>query len=171
MKIVINDANLLFDMLDCDLVIDFCQLPYQMFVTDAVLGEFDDETLSGYKDVLEKDLLRVHRLSVEDVKKVHALQRAHSKALTFPDYSCLFLAKEMSAILLTGDKALRRAAQANRLRVHGTLWVMDELLKAKIIDHEKAYQKLSFLMQINKRLPRIESKNRLKAWFSLIRKS
>ena len=166
MNLVVNDASLLFDLLDIGLIDDFCQLPYQKSLTDAVLDEFDEETFRGYKQVFEKGLLTVYYLTADQVNKVKELKKVHSATLSFPDCSCLFLAKELSAILLTGDKALRKTARAGKIKVHGTLWVLDQLLKENIISYKKAHRKLSLLMQINRRLPRIECNKRLHAWAS-----
>jgi rRNA-processing protein FCF1 len=47
MKIVVNDANILFDLLDIDLVSEFCRLPYEKMITEAVLSEFDDHALQA----------------------------------------------------------------------------------------------------------------------------
>lgn len=47
MTIVVNDASILFDLLDIDLVDEFCQLPHEKILTDTILGEFDEETLRG----------------------------------------------------------------------------------------------------------------------------
>jgi predicted nucleic acid-binding protein len=98
------------------------------------------------------------------LEKVALLRKTYSAALSFPDCSCLFLAKELSAILLTGDKPLRKSARENKIRVHGTLWVMDQLINEKIIDHRKAHEKLTLLMRVNNRLPRGECEKRLLAW-------
>jgi len=73
----------------------------------------------------------------------------------------------MSAILLTGDKPLRNAAAKNNTRVHGILWVMDQLVKKTIIDHKEAHAKMMLLMKVNNRLPIGECEKRLKRWETL----
>lgn len=161
MTIVVNDASILFDLLDIDLVDEFCQLPYEKILTDTILGEFDQETLRGYHAVFDQGLIKIHPLSVDQLNSVIALQRSLSSALSFPDFSCFFLAKELAAMLLTGDKPLRKVARKNRIRAHGILWVFDQLVSNNILDHRKAHQKLSLLMKINKRLPQKECERRL----------
>lgn len=41
-----------------------------------------------------------------------------------------------NGILLTGDHLLRRVASADGLRVHGVLWIIDELIEASVCEHE-----------------------------------
>ena len=164
MKIVVNDANILFDLLDIDLIGEFCMLPYEKMITEAVLNEFDDYALQAYQETFNSGRIGIYPLTAEQLEKVALLRKTYSAALSLPDCSCLFLAKELSAILLTGDKPLRKSARANKIRVHGSLWVMDQLVKEKIIDHKKAYKKLTLLMKVNNRLPLGECEKRLLIW-------
>ena len=54
-----------------------------------------------------------------------------SSGLSAYDALCLLLAQRRStSVLLTGDKLLRRAAEAAGVRVHGVLWVVDQLQEA-----------------------------------------
>ncbi len=162
MKIIVNDANILFDLLDIDLIDEFCRLPFEKMITEAVLGEFDDQTLQSYQKTFESGQIEIYPLNADQLEKVVLLKNTYSAALSFPDCSCLFLAKELSAILLTGDKPLRKTAREEKIRVHGSLWVMDQLVKENIIDHKKAFEKLTLLMKVNKRLPIPECEKRLR---------
>ncbi len=55
-------------------------------------------------------------------------------SLSIEDSSCLYYAKENSAILLTGDGALRKSAYKESVTVMGTLGILDLLVKQLIID-------------------------------------
>ncbi len=52
--------------------------------------------------------------------------------LSANDCFCSVTAQTYSGILLTGDALLRKVAAANGLRVHGVLWVVDELEAAEV---------------------------------------
>ena len=52
--------------------------------------------------------------------------------LSANDCFCLVTARVYPGILLTGDALLRRVAAGNGLRVHGVLWVVDELEAAAV---------------------------------------
>ena len=52
-------------------------------------------------------------------------------ALSANDCFCYVTAAVHSGILLTGDALLRRVASEDGLRVHGVLWLVDELDRAR----------------------------------------
>ena len=63
------------------------------------------------------------------------------------DHSALALAIQEQCPLLTGDKDLRAVAKSEGVEVHGTLWIVEELLNQKLIG--KAQAKNSFdLMRV-----------------------
>ena len=67
-----------------------------------------------------------HDLTPEEVGRALAVRGRHP-GLSANDCFCLVTAQEYPGILLTGDALLRRVAAENGLRVHGVLWVVDEL--------------------------------------------
>jgi predicted nucleic acid-binding protein len=54
------------------------------------------------------------------------------------DHSALALALQERCPLLTGDKDLRVAAKKEGVEVHGTLWIIEELLNQKILKQSQA---------------------------------
>jgi predicted nucleic acid-binding protein len=164
MKIIVNDASLLFDLIDIDLLGRFFQLPLEMNITDAVRDEFDEEYFERIESYLESGRLTLHCFDEEATEKIGQLKKGLSSSLSFPDCTCIFLAQTISATLLTGDKALRNAAGRYKIPVHGILWVLDQLIKNRLISRRTAHTKLQKLMGTNKRLPRAECQKRLKLW-------
>ena len=55
------------------------------------------------------------------------------KKLSVYDRIALAIAKKRSITLLTGDAALRKAAQKENVKIIGTLGILDELLASKLI--------------------------------------
>ena len=53
------------------------------------------------------------------------------------DAFALAIAKHRGIILLSGDGALRKAAQAEGVEVHGTIWVVDLLKEQRKIEREE----------------------------------
>lgn len=94
MKIIVNDANILFDLLDIDLIDEFCRLPYEKMITDAVLGEFDIQALESYQAVFDTGKILIHPFTSDQLKEVAILGKTYSSTLSFPDCSCLYLAKK-----------------------------------------------------------------------------
>jgi predicted nucleic acid-binding protein len=73
-------------------------------------------------------------------------------------------AQSLSAILLTGDKNLRKVAEQNNISTHGTLWVLDEMVTIKVISPLQAAEALKLLYEKGSRLPVDECNHRLKIW-------
>ena len=67
-----------------------------------------------------------HDLTPDEVAQALELKK-RNPALSANDCFCCLTAIAHAGILLTGDAQLRRVASARSLRVHGVLWVVDEL--------------------------------------------
>ena len=75
---------------------------------------------------LEEAGMITHDLTPEEVGQALAVKGRHP-GLSANDCFCLVTARAYPGILLTGDALLRRVAAEDGLRVHGVLWVVDEL--------------------------------------------
>ena len=69
------------------------------------------------------------------------------------DCFALALAKQEICPLLTGDKALKRAANDEGIEVHGTLWVVEEMVVHQIITVETARRAYRQMRDHGRRLP------------------
>jgi hypothetical protein len=107
-----------------------------------------------------------HGLSFEELGAVARLEREVGSKARFNDCSVLFLARKLDAMLLSCDKALRDAAQARHIEVHGTLWIMDQLVERKIIPPAVIAAKLEHLLSSERYLPKVDCAVRLKKWRS-----
>ena len=74
--------------------------------------------------------LETYELTPTEVGEAVAVKGRHS-ALSANDCFCFVAARSHRGILLTGDAFLRRIAGASGLRVHGVLWVIDQLQAVK----------------------------------------
>lgn len=93
----------------------------------------------------------------------HSISKPVSCALA-RDLFALALAKARDGVLLTGDRHLRRAAIREKVPVHGTLWILDELIRRHAITPPEAAQALGKMRAKGRRLPRAECERRLKKW-------
>jgi predicted nucleic acid-binding protein len=66
--------------------------------------------------------------------------------------------------LLTGDKALRNAAIIDGVTVSGILFIIDELVRNRILSKSLAVDKLLQLIKVNTRLPKKEILERIARW-------
>lgn len=165
MIIVITDACFLIDLIDIDLFEEFLGLGYQIHITSSVFAELEgDEYVKPVSKCIKQKKMFLYNLTAADQTALGKLMKKHSSMLSEPDCSCLYLAREINATILTCEKLLTIAAKNLSLDVHGSLWILDRLLEASMITKRIASSKLKDLMSINPRLPVKECQKRLKRW-------
>ena len=125
--IVVNDASCLIDLRKGRLLHVLCHLPYR-FIVPLPIREFEllDFTPQEWA-ILDGGGMETYDLPPEHMGNVFALKRQHGR-LSANDCFCLVTTQcHENGILLTGDSLLRRVATAAGVRVHGVLWIVDEL--------------------------------------------
>ena len=95
---------------------------------------------------------------------VSELEREIGSKAKFNDCSVLFLALKLDAMLLSGDKPLRKAGAERRIEVHGTLWIFDQLVGKRLLPAGIAAAKLVYLRTLDRFFPETECQVRLKRW-------
>ena len=162
MKIAINDANILFDLIDLDLIYYLFRLDYSFYTTDMVIDEFKNE----HQKAIIQSIIKYNNFTViiiDDITKIFVEKQNYPK-LSVQDCSVLVTAIEQSALILTGDSNLRKTALIKRIEVHGILWVFDKLIEKGLISSSTAFNKLTDLMSYNSRLPYEDCSARLEKW-------
>ena len=130
-SVIVNDASCLIDLRKGGLLGVVCDLPYQFVVPFPVRAfEVLDLAEAEWKALDDAGMI-THDLTPEEVSQAFAV-KGRNAGLSANDCFCLVTARAYSGILLTGDALLRRVAAANGLRVHGVLWVVDELEAAEV---------------------------------------
>ena len=128
--VIVNDASCLIDLRKGGLLQALCNLPYRLVVPLPVRAsevlDFSDQQWQH----LEDHGMITHDLTPAEVAQAFALKE-HHRALSANDCFCLVTALADRGILLTGDALLRKVATEKGLRVHGVLWVIDELAVAE----------------------------------------
>lgn len=164
MRIIINDANILIDLVHLDLMNEFIKLELDLKTTDVVFDELNDDQkviIEAYIYSKHIDLITIEK--EDDFESIMTILES-SSGLSFEDCSVWHYANKLKGILLSGDGKLRKQAMANGISVKGILYVFDQLLVHEIISFELAIVKLEQLYEINPRLP-IQSKNeRIASW-------
>ena len=165
MIIVITDACFLIDLIDIELFEEFLGLGYQVHITSSVFAELEgDEYVKPISKFIKQKKIFLYNLTAADQTTLEKLIRENSSRLSEPDCSCLYVAQEKNATILTCEKLLTKVAKDLNLDVHGSLWILDRLLDTSTITRRIAYTKLKDLMSINPRLPVKECQKRLKRW-------
>ncbi|MBI3964020.1 MAG: type II toxin-antitoxin system VapC family toxin [Chloroflexi bacterium] len=86
------------------------------------------------------------------------------RGLSTVDCLVLVLAQDLRAPLVTGDAELRRKARSQGLEVHGTIWVVEELITAGIIGPAAGADALEGMCTQGRRLPLTEVEKRVQLW-------
>ena len=86
--------------------------------------------------MLEDGGFTTYDLPGEEVAQVFALKRRHSGLSANDCFALVTAACQENGILLTGDGRLRKVATARDVRVHGVLWIIDELHAAGTCEAE-----------------------------------
>jgi len=156
MRLLISDANILIDVEIGGLVAPMFSLDYRFSVPDVLFYEELDEQ-HGY---LVEMGLEIRELDERMVARVSELAGQYKRPGRY-DLFALVLAAAENCPLLTGDKDLKAAAESENVDVRGTLWLVEEMVRAGKISVQiarNAYQR----MQVHgRRLPWKEAEERL----------
>ncbi len=159
MILLISDANILIDMEDGNLTPVIFRLPYEIAVPDTL---FELELKEQHGHLLQAGL-QVRSLTAESVKKAEFLNCKYPRP-SIMDHSALALAMQERCPLLTGDKYLRTAAKSEGIEVHGTMWIVEELLNQKIIAQAQAKHSFDSMKEKGSRLPWSDVEQLLNKW-------
>jgi len=158
-SLCVVDTNILIDLHVGGLLREVFRLPFQLMGPDVIIAELqepDGESLVEYG-------LQKGEFSSAQVQEVASLVAQHCQ-VSANDLFALVLARTLKVMLLTGDQRLRRIAGQQGVVVHGTLWVLDEMVRLKVIAPPQAAQALEQMLARGSRLPKAECQRRLQQW-------
>lgn len=119
---LVTDANVLIDFEVAELIAELFRLPHEIVVPDIL---FEQELASRHQH-LPKLGLQVRSLTGPQVSEAYRFQLKYREP-SVNDVFALTLAKSLGCPLVTGDRRLRAAAQAEELQLLGTLTLMEQL--------------------------------------------
>ncbi len=156
----VSDTALLVDLREGGITRYIFRLPTVWLAPDVVLEE---ELEAAHAERLLRLGLQRRELTGDQVEEVVALAQRYlgpSRA----DLFCLVLAKAEHATLVTSDKSLREAAEQEGIPVHGTLWILDFLVRNDLVPRQQAAAALRRMVENNRWLPQAEVDERLRQW-------
>ena len=145
----IVDTNVLIDLHRGLVLTQFFALPYQFMSPDG--------------RALIQLGLQTGELSGESVLEVESLS-VHHRNIAVNDLFALVLAANTGLTLLTGDNRLRNLAIKHNVHVHGTLWILDEMVEKNTLKSVEARRALQKMLDQGSRLPLGECQTRLRLW-------
>jgi len=125
--IVVNDASCLIDLKKGQLLHIVLRLPYRFIVPLPIREEeLLDFTPQEWK-MLKDGGLDTYDLPGSEVAQVFALKRKYSRLSANDCFALMTTICHENATLLTGDALLRKVSAEHGVRVHGVLWIVDQL--------------------------------------------
>ncbi len=156
MQLLISDANILIDIEEGQLLEAMFKLPFTFRIPDLLFYEELEEQHAHWLDYG----LQLGTLSGENVRRVSPLTRKYPRP-SRNDCMALLLAQQEQCPLLTGDKDLRQAAEAEKVKVKGTLWLVEALVLQHIINIQTAKHSYEQMEANGRRLPWKQAHQRL----------
>lgn len=147
-QLLISDANILIDLEEGGLLEAMFQLPY-CFATPDILFIEELEEEHAHLPGLGLELKEV---SSESMMYAMQLTSTYTRA-SRNDCFALALAKQEQCPLLTGDMALRIAAEKEAAIVKGTIWLVSQLVVHEQIDTDQARVAYEQMKANGRRLP------------------
>jgi len=155
----IADINVIIDMYLGGILARLFELPLQFAAPDVIIAELQDP------DGAQVELMGMVRLSLEPHQLVEVMELSRQyPRVSVSDLQAFVLARDRKAMLVTGDHALRRLAGEAAIPVHGTLWLLDEMVRLAILAEGEAAAALQTMLDNNCRLPLEECEARLRRW-------
>jgi predicted nucleic acid-binding protein len=160
MKLLINDANILIDIVKLGLVDAFLSLDFDLHTTDFVFAELSDQQQESISTVRLKIITTENQ---QDFNSIMALLNSH-KGLSFEDCSVWHYTQKLKGTLITGDGILRKKVTNAGLDVKGIIYILEEIKKQNKLPIKVCIEKLEELKKINDRLPMHEIDKRIQDW-------
>ncbi len=159
-KILINDACVLFDLIDLNLIEKFFEQDNEFITSLNIYNEF---TKTEQKKIIDQ-YIHSGKLAIDknaELSQIISFVNKHS-VLSYSDCSILELSIRLNAVLITSDKSLRKIASQYLVDVMGILGVIYKLFENALISGDAAIIKLNEYMEINERTPIKETKAMIK---------
>lgn len=148
MQLLISDANILIDLEEGGLIELMFQLSYRFSIPDILFVEELEEEHQHLVDLG----LQLSEISGETMTYAMDLIPRYTRA-SRNDCFALALASQEECTLLTGDRALRNAAEAEQVMVRGTLWLVELMVRQSLINIEQAREAYDRMKEAGRRLP------------------
>lgn len=148
MQLLISDANIQIDMEEGQLIELMFQLPYRFSIPDILFVE----ELEEEHQYLRELGLKLDELNGETIMNAVELIQRYTKT-SRNDCFALALASREKCPLLTGDKALRDAAEKEAVIVKRTLWLVKQMILQQLITVAQARGAYQRMKESGRRLP------------------
>lgn len=149
-RLLISDANIIIDMNTGGLL----RLMFRLDTTFAVPDVLFEEELRTDHAELPRLGLKLLELREETVLYADRLiEKYRSLGASINDLLALALAWQEKCPLLTGDGRLRTVGQTEGVEIHGTLWLIEQMVETRTMTARQAEAGYERMRQAGRRLP------------------
>jgi len=159
MATCVLDTSICVDLSNAGILNLAFRLPHRFLLPDAIASECGHPT----EDELVQAGAQIVSLSSKHIALV-ADYAGRFKGPSTNDLFALSYSKIEGHVLLTGDKSLRSAADAENVPVHGVLWLLDELVSGTVLSAADAIVALNRMRNTGSWLPADECEKRIRRW-------
>ena len=156
---LVTDTNIWMDLQVGEVLTRAFTLNARWLVTDLLFAELEDPAGS----TLRAWGMEVHALDGEQLEDIVRLAGRYPRP-SRTDLSGLVLARAVQGTVVTGDRALRHAAEQEQIEVHGTLWLMRRFTEEDVVTPEEAARALDLMLHGDRRLPLPQTKALIRKW-------
>lgn len=163
---LVTDANVWIDLQVANLLADVVKLRVVLVIPDIVHAEMErvrPEVYEALKRPIDLRDVLVGELDGDGVSLASDLGTTYPKPQR-PDLFALAIAKTSNAILVTGDRDLRQAAETEGVEVHGTLWLLKTMVLQSVLAKPRAREALQQMRSSDRRLPERDCRRLLEEW-------
>lgn len=158
MPVLVSDTSVLIDLERGQLLEEMFRLSFEFAVPDLLYAR---ELTGPLGEQLVALGLRVEVLTPAELSRATTVRRQNA-SLSTPDTFAFAIAESRKWTLLTGDGGLRELALAERIEMHGVLWLFDQFADGDHVASDKLHAGLSAIFAHPRcRLPVQEVRRRL----------
>lgn len=135
MKLVTHDINPLIGLHSAGLAEAWINSGVQIHTTNLAIHDVINEA-----DILQRaGALHVVPMPPQELLNLLSFHKIHKK-LSLEDCAIFRLAYTLQVPLLTAERDLREAAEKSGIKVHGVLWILDNLIEQQFITPAQAIE-------------------------------
>jgi len=159
MRLLVSDANIVIDMDEGGLLPGMFALGQDIGTPDLL---FEQELAEHHPELPRLGLRLIE--AQPDMLEYAAQLATQRPTISFTDALAAALAGHTSTVLLTGDAALRAVAEAHGIAVHGTVWLVDQLVTNRIVPAADARLAYRRMRDARRRLPWPQIARQVRSW-------
>ncbi len=161
MKVAIADVSVLFDLFNVEVLPEFFGLDIEIYTTDFIYNEIlQSDEKNKFELFVRSGQLKIIVVEHDEQETILNMKLNYANR-SIADKTALYKAKQLECILLTCDDKLKKEAIKQKIEVHGSIWIIDQLVENDKIDTKRTIEVIESLKTTNAWLPVDELDRRL----------